>query len=41
MRLLKRALRIAAILLTSLLIVLTIETIAEIVGWALPLAKAE
>jgi hypothetical protein len=39
--LLKPARRIAGIVLASLIIVLTVGVIAEVLGWALPLAKAE
>jgi hypothetical protein len=41
MHLLKRGLRITAILITSLIIVLAVGVIAEMLGWALPIAKAE
>lgn len=41
MHLLKRGLRLAGILLASLVIVLAVGVIAEMLGWALPLAKAE
>jgi hypothetical protein len=41
MHLFKRTVRIAAILVASLIIVLAVGVIAEMLGWALPVAKAE